>query len=125
MRNMQTADGLFQFNIWDLSGEPVYSEVRNEFYKESQVLVLMYDITKRKTFENLEQIWLKEARAHGGDSLPIYVVGTKMDLDERRGIPKAEAERWVHSKQFQGYYESSAKDNNGFLRLFREIAQNS
>lgn len=125
MRSMQTHEGQFQFNIWDLSGETVYSEVRNEFYKDSQILILAYDITKRKTFDNLEQIWLKEARAHGGEALPIYVVGTKMDLDDRRAIPKAEAERWVSTKQFQGYYETSAKEDNGFLRIFREMAANS
>ena len=51
---MQTADGQFQFNLWDLSGDPVYHEVRNEFFKESMALILMYDITKRKSFENLE-----------------------------------------------------------------------
>ena len=54
VRNMQTADGQFQFNLWDLSGDPVYHEVRNEFFKESMALILMYDITKRKSFENLE-----------------------------------------------------------------------
>jgi len=125
VRNMETAEGLFQFNLWDLSGDAVYSEVRNEFFKESQTIILMYDVTRRKTFENLESVWLREMKAGGGDSLPVYVVGNKMDLDGKRAIPKAEAERWTSSKQFVGYYETSAKENNGFLRIFREMAQNS
>ena len=50
VRNMQTINGPFQFNLWDLSGDPVYSEVRNEFFKESQAMILMYDMTKPKTF---------------------------------------------------------------------------
>ena len=57
MRNLTTIDGNFQFNLWDLSGEPAYNEVRNEFFKESQALILLYDITKRRTFENLSG-WL-------------------------------------------------------------------
>ena len=55
----------------------------------------MYDIAKRKSFENLENIWLKEIKANNGQDLPVYVVGNKMDLNERRGVPKAEAERWA------------------------------
>ena len=60
MKNFKSVDGLFQYNLWDLSGDPVYSEVRNEFYKESQAMILMYDISKRKSFESLEG-WVKEA----------------------------------------------------------------
>ena len=80
---MTTVTGLFQFNLWDLSGDAVYGEVRNEFFKESQTIILMYDVTKPKTFSNMEN-WLKEAQRSGGENLPIYVVGTKNDLDDRR-----------------------------------------
>ena len=114
-------NGIFQFNLWDLSGDPVYAEVRNEFFKESQALILMYDVTKPRTFQNLDN-WLKEAQRSGGETLPIYVVGTKADLDDRRSVQKAEAERWTQSKNAAGYYETSAKENNGFLRIFREMA---
>ena len=106
-----------------MSGDPVYLEVRNEFFKESQAIILMYDITKRKSFENLTN-WLNEIGRSGGENLPVYVVGNKMDLDDRRAVPKAEAERWTSSKQFVGYYETSAMENNGFLRIFREMADN-
>ena len=47
MKNMAFGDGLFQFNVWDLSGNQTYVEVRNEFYKESQAIIMMYDIAKR------------------------------------------------------------------------------
>ena len=121
VRNMTTMNGIFQFNLWDLSGDPVYAEVRNEFFKESQALILMYDVCKPRTFQNMEN-WLKEAKQSGGETLPIYVVGTKTDLDDRRSVQKAEAERWTQAKNAAGYFETSAKENNGFLRIFREIA---
>ena len=85
VRNMTTVNGLFQFNLWDLSGDAVYAEVRNEFFKESAVLILMYDVTKPKSFSNMDN-WLKEAQRSGGENLPIYVVGTKNDLDDRRSV---------------------------------------
>ena len=90
MRNMNTNEGIFQFNLWDLSGDQIYSEVRNEFYRESQCIILLYDITMRKTFDNLDN-WLQEINRSGGENLPIYLMGTKMDLDDRRAVPKADA----------------------------------
>ena len=122
MRNLSTNDGQFQFNLWDLSGEPVYNEVRNEFFKESQAIVLIYDITKKRSFENLQN-WVTEVSRSGIESLPFYVVGTKADLDGNRTVPKADAQSWVNQKQFSGYYETSAKDNDGFLRIFREMSE--
>lgn len=87
MRNMEVAGINFQFNLWDLSGDPIYSEVRNEFFKESQVLLLMYDITKKRSFENLNN-WMGEvSRADGGATLPVYVIGLKSDLNDRRAVP--------------------------------------
>ena len=121
-RNLTTADGIFCFNLWDLSGDAVYAEVRNEFFKESQAIILLFDITKPKSFQNLAN-WHKEAATSGGENLPIYVVGTKEDLDERRSVPKAEAERWAQSKNAAGYFETSAKDNIGFIKIFREMAE--
>ena len=56
---------------------------------------MMYDIGRRKSFENLDMVWLKEIRISGGDSLPVYVVGNKSDLDDRRQVPKSEAEKWT------------------------------
>ena len=83
-------------------------------------MILMYDISKKKSFESLDG-WVKEAQKNGGESLPIFVVGNKSDLDGRRGAPKQEVEKWCKQRQYQ-YFETSAKDGNGFLPLFGEIA---
>ena len=98
--------------------------MREEFFKESTALILMYDITKRRSFENLDN-WHKEAQRFGGEALPVYVVGSKADLDDRRAVPRAEAEKFAKTKNAIGYYECSAKANDGFLRIFREMADNS
>ena len=94
MKNMALGDGLFQFNVWDLSGDQTYVEVRNEFYKESQAIILMYDIARRSSFDALD-MWIREASKHGGENLPVFVVGNKKDLDNKRAIPKTDAEKWV------------------------------
>ena len=80
-----------------MSGDQTYVEVRNEFYKESQAIILMYDIAKRSSFDALD-MWIREASKHGGENLPVFVCGNKKDLDNKRAIPKADAERWTKQR---------------------------
>jgi GTPase SAR1 family protein len=51
-------------NLWDLAGPPAYLEVRNEFYKETQGALLVFDATNRPSFEALGS-WLQEAQRCG------------------------------------------------------------
>lgn len=65
-----------QFNLWDLSGDQSYIEVRNEFYKDSNVMFIIFDITSKKSFDAMD-MWLREASKYGGDSLPVVIIGNK------------------------------------------------
>lgn len=70
-------------NFWDLSGHPEFFEVRNEFYKDVQGAVLVYDASSRKSFEGLDA-WLQEAKSFGAKDPVIFVCGNKV----RRGSPR-------------------------------------
>ena len=120
-KTLKVSKGTVQFNLWDVSGDPVYIDVRNEFYKESQVLFVMYDITNRKSFDAID-MWLREVSKYGGDALPLAVIGNKMDKKGQRAITKDDAENWVKQRGFFGYYEVCASEGNGFYNLFNEVA---
>ena len=111
-----------QFNFFDLSSDPAYLEVRNEFYKEAQAMVVMFDITKKATFDALD-MWIREAAKHGGENLAIFIVGNKSDRDKDRKVQRVEAEKWVKPRNFAGYFETSPKEGNGYLQLFNSIAE--
>lgn len=61
-------------NIWDLAGGMDYLEVRNEFYKDAQGAVLVYDTTNRASFEALGS-WLDESKRYGNSEMIVFVVG--------------------------------------------------
>lgn len=71
-------------NLWDLAGSPDYLEVRNEFYKDSQAALLVYDVTNRPSFEALSS-WVAEAAKYGA---PSNMVST-LDLHVTAGNSKA------------------------------------
>ena len=108
-------------NFYDLSGDRDYQEVRNEFYKESQVMLLMYDVSRKGTFEALPK-WLAEAEANAGEHLQIFVIACKTDIDKKRAISKKDGETFTQGKNLCGYYESSAKEGKGYIALMSAIA---
>ena len=60
-------------NFWDFAGHPEFVDLRNEFYKEAHAVFLVFDITFRKSFDNLD-MWVKEAQKYGGSNVLFFLV---------------------------------------------------
>ena len=65
--------------IWDTAGQERYRAITNAYYRQAIGVLLVYDITKRVSFENLER-WLTEVREHADSKVQIILVGNKSDL---------------------------------------------
>lgn len=57
-----------KFNIWDTAGQERYRAIAKMYYQDAQAAVLVYDITKPESFQNLKE-WLRELREHGPERL--------------------------------------------------------
>ena len=117
-------DGLpVHINFWDLAGGQEYFEIRNEFYKDSQGAILVYDVCSRSTFDSLDS-WLQESVRYGARNLVLAVCANKVD-GGKRAVSEAEGKRWATERGAAFYTETSAKDGTGvqsmFERLFAEI----
>lgn len=70
----------YKFSIWDLAGQPKFSNVRPVFYAGAMGALLCFDSTRKETFENLNK-WLDELIRHTHtEGTPIVIVATKMDI---------------------------------------------
>ncbi|CAF3324327.1 unnamed protein product [Rotaria sp. Silwood2] len=98
-----------RMNIFDFSGHPLFYEVRNEFYRDVQGILLVFDLTSRRSFDTLEY-WLcemkKELNLNNGQksSIIIFIVGNKNDL--KRVVDENEAKIWANVRGYQ-YFETS------------------
>jgi Ras-related protein Rab-7A len=89
-------------NIWDTSGDPKMVGMGRQIYKESDCLVLVYDISSRSSFEALETYWdnyLQYAQPYEPDDFPVILVGNKSDLSDRRAVPLEEVMEWCAFKR--------------------------
>mmetsp|Transcript_43195 Transcript_43195/g.115555 ORF Transcript_43195/g.115555 Transcript_43195/m.115555 type:complete len:120 (-) Transcript_43195:772-1131(-) len=105
-------------NFWDLAGGQEYFEVRNEFYKDAQGALLVFDVSSRESFEKLDA-WLQESEKFGAKDMTIVVCGNKADCKTREVKPK-EAQTWA-SKNGYPFFETSANTGENVGEAFKAL----
>ena len=58
-----------KFEIWDTAGQEKYRALAKVFYKNAAVCILVYDITRKKSFDELKNYWVNEIKANGSQKL--------------------------------------------------------
>ena len=58
-----------KFEIWDTAGQERFRSLAKVFYKNASVCVLVYDITRRSSFEELKKYWIKEIKENAPDDI--------------------------------------------------------
>ncbi|CAL8390828.1 unnamed protein product [Boreogadus saida] len=119
---VQVRDREIKVNIFDMAGHPFFYEVRNEFYKDSQGVVLVYDVGARDSFQALDG-WLGEMKQEMGsqanmDTIVFIVCANKVDLTKRRVVDEGEGRLWAESRGFH-YFETSAQSGEGVSDMFQ------
>ncbi|XP_072181049.1 dnaJ homolog subfamily C member 27-like [Diadema setosum] len=119
IQNVSNID--LRVHLWDLSGHPDYQEVRSELYTDTQACFLVFDVTNRHSFENLE-LWLRELARYSNTQCHTVMVANKVDIRGKRAVSSDEAMRWAAGKKLR-YYETSAMTGDGIMKMFCEILQ--
>lgn len=99
-------DAKVTLQVWDLAGQPRFESVRQGFYRGSRGGLLLYDVTRRRTFLNIEH-WKEEAYKNLAKEIPIVLVANKVDLKDSRVITPEEGKEYAEKNGFL-YTESSA-----------------
>jgi Ras-related protein Rab-11A len=74
--------------IWDTAGQERYKSITNAYYKGAKGALLVYDITKKETFENIDK-WIFELKRNGDEDLTLVLIGNKCDLESQREVCKS------------------------------------
>jgi len=77
--------------IWDTSGQEKMKDMMGLYFKASSVAIIVYDITVRRSFDDIPE-WIKLHTKHAGGPTIILIVGTKLDRWNERKVSKEEAE---------------------------------
>jgi Ras-related protein Rab-11A len=75
VNQLQIEGKTIKAQIWDTAGQERYRAITSAYYRGAVGALLIYDITKKQTFENIQR-WLRELRDHADSNIVIMMVGT-------------------------------------------------
>ena len=109
-----------KFEIWDTAGQEIYRSLTKIFYKDAKIAVLVYDITKRETFEELKKYWYNQIKESATSDIIIAIAANKCDLYEDEKVKEEEGREFA--KEIGAYFKlTSAFLNSGIEELFKTI----
>ncbi|MBA0860054.1 hypothetical protein Goshw_013513 [Gossypium schwendimanii] len=109
--------------IWDTAGQERYRAVTSAYYRGAVGAMLVYDISKRQTFDHIPR-WLEELRGHADKNIVIILIGNKSDLENQRAVSTEDAKEFAQ-KEGLFFLETSALEATNveaaFLTVLNEI----
>ncbi|KAG0580846.1 hypothetical protein M758_4G207900 [Ceratodon purpureus] len=118
-RSIQVDGKTIKAQIWDTAGQERYRAITSAYYRGAVGALLVYDITKHVTYENVER-WLKELRDHADSNIVIMLVGNKSDLKHLRGVSTDDAQAFAE-KEGLSFIETSALESTNVEKAFQRI----
>jgi len=118
-KSIQVDSKTVKAQIWDTAGQERYRAITSAYYRGAVGALLVYDISKHVTFENVER-WLKELRDHAEQNIVIMLVGNKSDLRHKRAVTTEDAMAFAEANNL-AFIETSALDATGVDEAFRQI----
>ncbi len=111
-----------KLQVWDTAGQENFRSMIRVFYKGSHAAFLVYDITKKETFEKLED-WVADVRENALPEVKVMLVGNRKDEEKNREVPVESAKEFATRWQLVGFKETSAKTGEGVIDMFIEMAK--
>jgi Ras-related protein Rab-1A len=110
-----------KMQIWDTAGQERFRNVISSYFKGSHGILLVYDITNRDSFKNLEN-WLIEIEKNASENVLKILIGNKNDLVDEREINADEGQAFANRNGMQ-FIETSAKMNTNVNEAFEALAR--
>jgi small GTP-binding protein len=100
-RTLKISGKTIKAQIWDTAGQERYRAIVSAYYRGAVGVLLVYDITKKQTFENVSR-WLNELREHADEDIVILLVGNKCDLRHIRAVSTEEGTSFAGNRKMFG-----------------------
>ena len=108
--------------IWDCCGNELYRSLVTNFYRNTNVCLLVYDVTNEKSFNDID-VWLKTAEENSNGEIEHFVlIGTKIDLEDGRAVSKDAGKKFAKDNGMK-FVEVSAKTDVGIDDLKNILAK--
>ena len=121
-KNETINDKIISIKLWDTVGQERYKALTQNFFKNAEGVMVVYDITKVESFDNLK-FWINSIKQNMENKniiIPVIIIGNKVDMEDMREISNENAENFAKENNYK-YFETSAKTGEGIDNAVREL----
>ena len=108
----------YNIYLWDTMGQEKLKSLTKIFFKNSKIVVLVFDITHEDTFKGLK-FWYEEVKENLGNDVVIGICGNKSDLFLQEKISEEECQKYANEINAKFVYTSAKMDKTGFTRFLK------
>ena len=122
---LETIDGkVILFEIWDTAGQERYRSINNIFYQDAYICLLVYDITKKESFDNIKEYWYKSVLEESNEKTIFHIVGNKIDLLKDETVDRKEVKDYCDNIGADLSFISAKDENENYIDiLFQRLGE--
>nr|MDO8086831.1 Rab family GTPase [Candidatus Sigynarchaeum springense] len=121
IKKLDLANQEITLTCFDIAGQERWTAMRNLYYRGASGALLVADLTRKSTFDQLEKFWVPDMIKNVGEKIPMALIANKSDLPREAG--KEEIERMTKAMGAIGPFETCAKTGAGVIEVFTAIAK--
>ncbi|XP_042169792.1 ras-related protein Rab-8B isoform X1 [Oncorhynchus tshawytscha] len=123
IRTIELDGKKIKLQIWDTAGQERFRTITTAYYRGAMGIMLVYDITNEKSFENIKN-WIRNIEEHASSDVERMILGNKCDMNDKRQVSKERGEKLAIDYGIK-FLETSAKSSlnveESFFTLGRDI----
>jgi Ras-related protein Rab-1A len=118
-------DSIIGCTIIDTNGADRYRVVVETVYKDTDGILIVYDITNRRSFEEIEQYYIPTLNEKcKKKNFVVMLVGNKKDMEDKRKVTFEEGNELASKYNFL-FYEVSGCENINVFESFQKIIEST
>ena len=121
VKTLELQNKQIKMQIWDTAGQERFRNVISSYFRGAHGILLIYDVTNRDSFKNLES-WLIEIEKNASENVLKILIGNKNDLVDDKEIKTEEGQAFANRNGMQ-FIETSAKENTNVTEAFESLAK--